>query len=239
MIRQASSLPGEGMAYSVMDYQNFLWRLLCALTEVRLSGDPHGTEGDSLTEASSLINRGLTEGYISAPEFLRLNRLLRSAALYSANLNFPDARNAGPYMPTSVWFKRHKAELAAESMTGVIHMPGYYVVDPVHGKSQTLEATNEKPEPVRSPAARRHLRRLCVLVPTRDGSTRSLPVHTMQPLPPRARLQGLIDRTLASEAGFHLRETQATAPTASVLERCLPKLHLRTNGRVSVLGVSA
>jgi hypothetical protein len=100
-------------------------------------------------------------------------------------------------------------------------------------------SANEKPEPVRSPAARRQLRLLCVLVPTRDGSTRSLPVHTMQPLPPRARLKGLIDRTLASEAGFHLRETQATAPTASVLERCLPKLHLRTNGRVSVLGVNA
>lgn len=100
-------------------------------------------------------------------------------------------------------------------------------------------SANEKPEPVPAPAAPRELRLLCVLVPTRDGSTRSLPVHTMQPLPPRARLQGLIDRTLASEAGFHLRETQATAPTASVLERCLSKLHLRANGRVSVLGVTA
>jgi len=100
-------------------------------------------------------------------------------------------------------------------------------------------SANEKPEPVPAPTPRRELRLLCVLVPTRDGSTRSLPVHTMQPLPPRARLQGLIDRTLASEAGFHLRETQATAPTASVLERCLSKLHLRANGRVSVLGVNA
>lgn len=100
-------------------------------------------------------------------------------------------------------------------------------------------SANENPEPVRSPAASRNLRLLCVLVPTRDGSTRSLPVHSMQPLPPRARLKGLIDRTLASEAGFHLRETQATAPTASVLERCLPKLYLGANGRVSVLGVNA
>ncbi|CAM2920774.1 phage regulatory protein [Ectopseudomonas mendocina] len=100
-------------------------------------------------------------------------------------------------------------------------------------------SANEKSEPVRSATSRRQLRLLCVLVPTRDGSTRSLPVHTMQPLPPRARLQGLIDRTQAREAGFHLRETQATAPTASVLERCLSKLHLRANGRVSVLGVTA
>lgn len=103
----------------------------------------------------------------------------------------------------------------------------------------TKQASAHEPLPLPAPAAPRGLRLLCVLVPARDGSTRSLPVHTMQPLPPRARLQGLIDRTLASEAGFHLRETQATAPTASVLERCLPKLHLRTNGRVSVLGVSA
>lgn len=106
-------------------------------------------------------------------------------------------------------------------------------------KRQALEAANEKPEPVRSPAACRQLRLLCVLVPTRDGSTRSLPVHTMHRVPPRAPLKGFIDRVLASEAGFHLRETQATAPTASVLERCLPKLHLRANGRVSVLGVNA
>ena len=103
--------------------------------------------------------------------------------------------------------------------------------------------TNQVPAheliPVSKPTSPRELRLLCLLVPSRDGSTRSLPVHTMQPLPPRARLQGLIDRTLAREAGFHLRETQATAPTASVLERCLSNLHLRTNGRVFVLGVPA
>ncbi len=98
---------------------------------------------------------------------------------------------------------------------------------------------NERLEPVPAPTTRRELRLLCLLVPSREGSTRSLPVHTMQPLPPRARLKGLIDRTFASEAGFHLRETQATAPTASVLERCLSNRHLSTNGRVSVLRVNA
>lgn len=103
----------------------------------------------------------------------------------------------------------------------------------------TNQVPAHEPIPVSKPTAPRELRLLCLLVPSREGSTRSLPVHTMQPLPPRARLQGLIDRTLASEAGFHLRETQATAPTASVLERCLSNRHLRTNGRVSVLGVIA
>ncbi|WWE31733.1 hypothetical protein GAJLIDOG_15608 [Pseudomonas phage 62-2] len=101
------------------------------------------------------------------------------------------------------------------------------------------QATDHESLSVSTPATRRELRLLCVLVPTRNGSPRSLPVHTLHRVPPRAPLKGFIDRVLASEAGFHLRETQATAPTASVLERCLPKLHLRANGRVSVLGVNA
>lgn len=96
-----------------------------------------------------------------------------------------------------------------------------------------------EPLPVSTPAAPRQLRLLCVLVPSRDGSTRALPVHTLHRVPPRAPLKGFIDRALASEAGFHLRETQATAPTASVLERCLSKLHLGSNGRISVLEVNA
>jgi hypothetical protein len=103
----------------------------------------------------------------------------------------------------------------------------------------TKQASAHEPLPLPAPAAPRGLRLLCVLVPTRNGSPRSLPVHTLHRVPPRAPLKGFIDRVLASEAGFHLRETQATAPTASVLERCLSKLHLRANGRVSVLGVNA
>jgi hypothetical protein len=103
----------------------------------------------------------------------------------------------------------------------------------------TKQASAHESLPLPASAAPRGLRLLCVLVPTRNGSPRSLPVHTLHRVPPRAPLKGFIDRVLASEAGFHLRETQATAPTASVLERCLPKLHLRANGRVSVLGVIA
>lgn len=85
-------------------------------------------------------------------------------------------------------------------------------------KRQALEAANEKPEPVRSPAARRHLRLLCVLVPTRNGSPRSLPVHTLHRVPPRVGPKGRW--TLEADACLHLRETHPKQPTAQVLARC-------------------
>lgn len=202
--------------FGVMDYQNFLWRLLRALTEVRLSNDPHAIDGDSFAVASSLINRGLTEGYISAPEFLRLNRVLRSAALYSGDLRFPDARNAGPYMPTSVWFKRNNAVTA----TVVIHMGGYDFVDAGQAKPQAQDSANEKPEPVPAPTPRRELRLLCLLAkPQLDTAQGAyLPIHTMHRLPPRAMVRGQWSQP--RYAGLYLRETQARQPSAAVLARC-------------------
>lgn len=75
--------------------------------------------------------------------------------------------------------------------------------------------TNAK---VSAPAAQAGLRLLCLLVETRTGETRSLPVHTVQPVPPRNRHHGkwTIDRYPC----FVLRETQAKPATAEVLERC-------------------
>ena len=134
---------------------------------------------------------------------------------------------------------RAQVEQAAEQANRSLNAEIVTRLQASFAKAKPEVSANEKPEPVPAPTPRRQLRLLCLLVPTREGPTRSLPVHTMQPLPPRARLQGLLDRTLASEAGFYLREAQATAPTASVLERCLSNRHLRTNGRVSVLGVNA
>lgn len=62
------------------------------------------------------------------------------------------------------------------------------------------------------------LRLLCLLVKGRDGTTRSLPVHTMRPMPPRV---GPVGRwSLAGDPAFILRETRAERPTAEVLERC-------------------
>lgn len=94
-----------------------------------------------------------------------------------------------------------------------------------------------EPVPVSATSPRPGLRLLCLLVRARNGETRALPVHTLHPMPPRVGPSGRW--SLADDPSFVLRETHATRPTASVLERCLPKLHLRANGRVSVLGVNA
>lgn len=62
------------------------------------------------------------------------------------------------------------------------------------------------------------LRLLCLLVPSRTG-TRSLPIHTLRPMPPRISAQG--KWSLADHPGFHLRETHAQPASASVLARVL------------------
>lgn len=191
------------MSKPVMDYQNFLWRLLRAFTDVRLSSDPHAIDGNAYSVAYELIVRGLTKGYISSPEFNRLARLLRNAALFSGYLRFPDARNAGPYMPASVWFKRHNAEAGA-----------------IVVKLGAQDSANEKPEPVPAPTPRRELRLLCVLAkPQLDTAQGAyLPIHTMHRLPPRAMVKGQWSEP--RYAGLHLRETQARQPSESVLARC-------------------
>lgn len=183
----------------MIDRQNFLWCLLRALTDLRLSNDPHGLGIDSWAEFYSLVNRGLREGYVSAVEFIRLNRLAKNATLNSADLRFPDVRNAGPYMPTSVWFKRHNAG------TGSIVV-----------KLGAQVLANE-PEQVPAPAPSRNLRLLSLLVTSRFDGARSLPVHTMRPMPPRVCCQGRWD--LEGHPYLALRETQATAPSPKVLER--------------------
>lgn len=67
-------------------------------------------------------------------------------------------------------------------------------------------------------AAPGQLRLLCVLVKNRHGS-RSLPIHTLRPMPPRVSAQG--KWSLADHPGFHLRETHAKPAPASVLARVL------------------
>ena len=79
----------------------------------------------------------------------------------------------------------------------------------------------------------RKLRLLCLLVQTRTGETRSLPVHTLHRVPPYAGLRGrYYDEAgrgcvafdpldLPGGAGFYLRETHARPPSPEVLARCL------------------
>jgi len=86
---------------------------------------------------------------------------------------------------------------------------------------------------LQQPAARRELRLLCLLVKGRDGQARSLPVHTLRPMPPRicptrAHAQNAPRRwcldafafPMGNHTGLYLRETHAKRPTAKVLERC-------------------
>jgi hypothetical protein len=81
-------------------------------------------------------------------------------------------------------------------------------------------------------AARRELRLLCLLVNGRDGQARSLPVHTLRPMPPRvcptrAHTQDEPRRwcldalalPVGNHTGLYLRETHAKRPAPEVLER--------------------
>jgi hypothetical protein len=90
-----------------------------------------------------------------------------------------------------------------------------------------------EPVDLSAPAAPPELRLLCLLVPTRNGETRSLPVHTLRPMPPRVcaadsnnthgQDRWCLDSPrlgMGGDTGLYLRETHATRPTAEVLERC-------------------
>ena len=83
-------------------------------------------------------------------------------------------------------------------------------------------------------SARTGLRLLCLLVRSRSGETRSLPVHTLRPMPPRicaadshnkdGQDRWCLDSPrlgMGGDTGLYLRETHATIPTAEVLERCV------------------
>lgn len=80
---------------------------------------------------------------------------------------------------------------------------------------------------------RQGLRLLCLLVTSRNGQARFLPVHTLRPMPPRicptrahpknGPRRWCLDAVafpVANHTGLYLRETYATRPTAEVLARC-------------------
>lgn len=94
------------------------------------------------------------------------------------------------------------------------------------------EVTTDAVE-VRSSTSRTGLRLLCLLVPSRTGETRSLPVHTLHRVPPYTSLHGryhdgagrgsvaLDPLDVPGGAGFYLRETHARAPSPEVLACCV------------------
>lgn len=93
----------------------------------------------------------------------------------------------------------------------------------------------------------RELRLLCLLVTARNGQARTLPVHTLRPMPPRVcptrpdakngPRRWCLDALalpVGNHTGLYLRETHANRPTAEVLERCAR--HGQTNALRSALG---
>lgn len=95
------------------------------------------------------------------------------------------------------------------------------------------EVPADASEQVPAPTASRELRLLCLLVPSRTGETRSLPVHTLHRVPPYASLHGryhdgqgrgsvaLDPLDVPGGAGLYLRQTHARTPSAEVLARCV------------------
>lgn len=197
--------------------KHFLSLLLVTLVDLRKFGHDGGHR---FSYALGQIDAAERLGVLTFQQSMRFRDLLMSASRH-ASAPFPCEENSGPCMPAIVWWDRHKSALEVKARLE---------------KLPALDASNEKPEPVSAPTSRRELRLLCVLVKPQLGSVEGayLPIHTMHRLPPRAMVKGQWSEPRYS--GLHLRETQARQPSAEVLERCLPKRHLRTNGRLSVLG---
>jgi hypothetical protein len=83
------------------------------------------------------------------------------------------------------------------------------------------------------PTTRAGLFLLCLLVKGRDGQARSLPVHTLRPMPPRVCPTGkntnhgpyrwdldALGLPMGDHPGLYLRQTHAKRPTGQILERC-------------------
>lgn len=187
----ASGTGMDGMNPSI------LREFLRLLTRVR-TGDYRDRTGHFMGVGRCLgFSNALHEaGIITMQQYFAVDNLAMNAFLHAGE-PFPSALNAGPVMPAGVAFDRRWSAV----------------------KPSAQVPANEYSGEVSAPAPHTGLRLLCLLVPSRTGETRSLPVHTMRPMPPAVLRAGRW--SLASDSAFVLRETQAIRPTAEVLERCL------------------
>lgn len=172
-----------------------LYGLLITLETLRSPDrDSEAHKWASYGRARGFIDSAATLDLITHEQWLAIGELLSSAFSYSGK-PFPDPRNLGPVMPYALGLVRAKQAVKPQAQVPA------------------------RDEQVSAPAAPRQLRLLCLLVSSRTGKPRSLPVHTVRAMPPRRCVQGRWN--LESEAGFHLRETHAAAPSPEVLELCL------------------
>ncbi len=184
-----------------------------ALVEVRLSGPestPEFLRNAKFGSVQGQLQALYDLGVITWDQHCLLTDLLLNAS-ENAGKPFPDERNVGPVMPSYVAYMRRQSPV----------------------KPSTQVPADDRPSEVSAPASCPELRLLCLLVKDRSCNLRTLPVHTMRPLPPRVGPSGRW--SLAGDSSFVLRETHAVRPTAEVLARYLPKCHLRPWRSLSVL----
>lgn len=194
--------------------------LLLALVDVRLCGP------ESIPEYQRFGRFGSVQGQLRALEDLGvitwdqlclLTDLLLNASKHSGE-PFPSALNIGPVMPPIIALERRllsqSGDRDCDCTDGCDACDDDWFAYRVGKPLARLPAYEQQ---VPAPAPHTGLRLLCLLVTSRTGETRSLPVHTMRPMPPAVLRLGRW--SLASDPAFVLRETQAIRPTAEVLAR--------------------
>ena len=180
--------------------KTFLFGLLHSLCDLRMQPrESRGNHHDwsKWGRISGRIGLAQELGLITLEQQYLFLRLLENASEHMGK-PFPSKANAGPLIPFSELLKRNQSA-------------------PVSAKPQSRDSANEKSEPVPAPTSRPGLRLLCLLDETASSDS-SKPVATMQPLPPRPRING--QWPSSCRAPLVLRDTQARFPSASVLVRC-------------------
>lgn len=179
--------------------KTFLAGLLHTLVDLRKFGH---NGGHRISYTVGQITAAERLGVLTYNQASRFRDLLTNAGKH-ASRPFPCEENSGPCMPVDVWWSRHKAAFAAKARLA---------------KPQAQDSANEKPEPVPAPTSRPQLRLLCLLDEASTAES-AKPVATMQPLPPRPRINGQWPSTCL--APLVLRDAQARFPSREVLARCL------------------
>lgn len=176
----------------------FLSVLLTSLVDLRKFGF---RDGHSYSYVLGMLRAAEVSGVLTYEQASLLRDILGNAANHARH-PFPCEENAGPCMPIVVWWDRHKTALEVKARLA---------------KLPARDSANEKPEPVPAPTSRPELRLLCLLDEASTAES-AKPVATMQPLPPRPRING--QWPSACRAPLLLRDAQARLPSASVLVRC-------------------
>lgn len=176
-----------------MDAQCYFYGLLSRLTVLRLELPPFSFGNrEPLESCRDWAALGLRQGFVTRFQAGLIYRLIVNA-LQNGGRPFPDPMNAGPYMPTSVWYERAKENALL-----------------------IRASNNERSKQVSSPAPRRELRLLCLLVEN-GGFSRTYPPQTLRSVPPR--VDHFSKWGGSNLPGLFMRETHAIAPAPEVLAR--------------------